>query len=833
MSRTRGNSVIVPSGILVLVVCVAMAWPGYGAPRTVIERPSTLTEDLARPQGRTVGEGLNLSVLGRWAEGASNSILIAGDVAYHARGGIVEILAVGGEKRVPPSIGRIELPSLARSLAYRDGLLFVAGYHAGLWIADVADPTAPQVIGHLELEGIARGVTLRGDHAFVACGTPGFFVVDVSDPAQPVIATTVDPGGYVYDVAAAGDLMAVGCENRLRIYDISSPTAPVLVASESVSDSVVDVVIRDHLVYLAGFTAGLMIYDLTDPYHPVLTGTFDPYPWVTGIAVSGDLACATGSLVGFYLVDVSDPADPGFVSFVEDLSGDQNGVDFDGRLVYLANGGTGLEVWDAVDPAVPFLTYRIATFGNVLGLDVDGNVLGAACSSAGLLLVDVTDPGHLVALGTSPSPLPSWSVAIEGNRAIVAQNMHGFALIDVTDQAAPREVGRYFDGPEAQAMQARCRGDIAYLAYGSMGDVQTIDIRDLAHPVPLGRLANGDLSFDVDLGDDVACVADGYAGCLVVDIAEPADPKPIAVVETPGDAAGVSVSGHHAFVADRGGGLRIIDFGDQDAVVEISHLRFGVPVEAVAVEASYAYVCCGASGVRLVDVSDPAAPVEVGHFQTGCSAAAVRVQSGVVYVADRENGFWILRNDLIGTPVAFLGFTATRITGGCRLEWEVGPGFAAADFAVWRETAGGSRVAVGAVPFEPSGRHEFVDATAPASGLRYWLEVQGPGGESDWYGPALAPAARESVALACSPNPPNPATVFSFALPADGHARLEIVDLRGRRVTTLRDGSLAAGPHAVAWDGRDAAGRAVAAGIYLARLSGESFVRWLKVAIVR
>jgi hypothetical protein len=69
-----------------------------------------------------------------------------------------------------------------------------------------------------------------------------------------------------------------------------------------------------------------------------------------------------------------------------------------------------------------------------------------------------------------------------------------------------------------------------------------------------------------------------------------------------------------------------------------------------------------------------------------------------------------------------------------------------------------------------------------------------------------------------SPNPFNPATEISFTLPAESHVRLEIFDLRGRAVAQLVDGALAAGPHTVRWDGRDASGRALGSGVFLARL---------------
>ena len=68
------------------------------------------------------------------------------------------------------------------------------------------------------------------------------------------------------------------------------------------------------------------------------------------------------------------------------------------------------------------------------------------------------------------------------------------------------------------------------------------------------------------------------------------------------------------------------------------------------------------------------------------------------------------------------------------------------------------------------------------------------------------------------PNPFNPSTVIRFDLAADGPARLAVYDLSGRLVRRLSHGAMTAGPHALRWDGRDARGRTVAAGVYIARL---------------
>ncbi len=68
------------------------------------------------------------------------------------------------------------------------------------------------------------------------------------------------------------------------------------------------------------------------------------------------------------------------------------------------------------------------------------------------------------------------------------------------------------------------------------------------------------------------------------------------------------------------------------------------------------------------------------------------------------------------------------------------------------------------------------------------------------------------------PNPFNPRTRLAFTLAESGSVRLTIVDVRGRSVRILADGSYPAGRHLLTWDGTDTAGRPAATGVYLAVL---------------
>jgi hypothetical protein len=68
------------------------------------------------------------------------------------------------------------------------------------------------------------------------------------------------------------------------------------------------------------------------------------------------------------------------------------------------------------------------------------------------------------------------------------------------------------------------------------------------------------------------------------------------------------------------------------------------------------------------------------------------------------------------------------------------------------------------------------------------------------------------------PNPFNPSTKIAYHLPRRGELTITIYNLRGKRVRTLLEEVVPAGPGAAIWDGNDDHGEAVASGVYFYEL---------------
>jgi uncharacterized protein (DUF362 family) len=75
--------------------------------------------------------------------------------------------------------------------------------------------------------------------------------------------------------------------------------------------------------------------------------------------------------------------------------------------------------------------------------------------------------------------------------------------------------------------------------------------------------------------------------------------------------------------------------------------------------------------------------------------------------------------------------------------------------------------------------------------------------------------------FAPSPNPSRDGTALAFTAPRPVEAELVIVDASGSLVRRVAAGAYGRGTHRLRWDGRDAAGHAVASGTYFCRLTAD------------
>jgi hypothetical protein len=84
------------------------------------------------------------------------------------------------------------------------------------------------------------------------------------------------------------------------------------------------------------------------------------------------------------------------------------------------------------------------------------------------------------------------------------------------------------------------------------------------------------------------------------------------------------------------------------------------------------------------------------------------------------------------------------------------------------------------------------------------------------------------------PNPFNPTTTLRFSVPTGAErVKLSILNVSGRVVRTLVDGTAEPGLQSKVWDGTDDRGEAVASGVYFVRFAADDRVETRKMTLLK
>ncbi|HZQ37136.1 MAG TPA: hypothetical protein VFD32_14495 [Dehalococcoidia bacterium] len=344
-----------------------------------------------------------------------------------------------------------------------------------------------------------------------------------------------------------------------------------------------------------------------------------------------------------------------------------NVVDGYAFVGHMGENGIGTSILDVRDPTAPRLATQIPVPAHTHSHKVqvvDGVMLvnyeqfgRAGQGVTGLKVFDVSRPeqpreiGFLPMTGKGVHRMSYWEppyAYVTGSEAGWTDQF--FMVVDLSNPAAPREVGRWWlpgmwtaGGEQSTAPPGRryalhhalTRDDRAYMGWWDAGLV-ILDIADKSRPQLVSHLPFGlDQSACTHTalpvpGRDVLIVTDEGVGSYcpeitkivrVVDIADERHPRVIATFSIPeGD------------FATRGGW-----FGPHN---------LHEPRPGSLVDPNTVYLTYFNAGVRVVDISEPARPREIAHFVPEAPPGRAAIQmnditvsaDGLVYATDRYAG---------------------------------------------------------------------------------------------------------------------------------------------------------------------------------------------------
>jgi hypothetical protein len=83
------------------------------------------------------------------------------------------------------------------------------------------------------------------------------------------------------------------------------------------------------------------------------------------------------------------------------------------------------------------------------------------------------------------------------------------------------------------------------------------------------------------------------------------------------------------------------------------------------------------------------------------------------------------------------------------------------------------------------------------------------------------------------PNPFNPSTMITYAVPRSGHVRIEVYNILGQKIASLFDQEQSPGIHSIAWNAQDDRGLKLSSGVYILRMQAPTFTQVRKMLLAK
>lgn len=490
----------------------------------------------------------------------------------------------------------------------------------------------------------------------------------------------------------------------------------------------------------------------------------------------------------------------------------------------------------------PCMVGNFNTFGPPNGLFVDNNysyivsnTISDGIITARLEIIDISNPLYPILTGSTDVDIQTgdggYNIQVVGNYAYICTR-YIFKVVDISNPSAPVVVGSLYV-PSNGSFDLVVDGSYAYLANSEPG-VTIVNINDPYNPSTIISI-NSSHSLNnyikVIDKDGRYIYAVGNYGLLVVDVIDPDNPVIVGEYETNRNVRDIEISNGYLYSVDSDwshmGNMEIFDISNPYNVTRVGLHSFAdeaAEMEGLSVDESYVYASSDQNILYILDVSDPTQSVIVGRI-TGTDHHAQDVVSygNYVYLGNGDNGLAIFQKTCGTVPAVSANFVGDPLLGVVNFDVSFH------DYSTGYPTSWSWDFGDGGTSTEQNPVHTYtMHGTFDVS-----LTV-GNGTSSDTKTVtdmivAKKPSPPEDPRYPyCEPNPFNPTSTIRFKLSSAQHVKLEIFDLRGRKVKALLDGELATGVHQATFDGRS-----LASGVYFYRLTDASGVQTHKMTLLK
>jgi len=384
----------------------------------------------------------------------ARDVLVRGDRVYFQGPARLTVVQHAIPAGLGPVVGSVATPDSVLNLLPFGRTMYLAAGPAGLHTVDVLDPAAMRARPAIDTLGSAESVAVLGDTVFVEDEGSGNRIVVVDtwpDPARPTVRAAIPYGVDHGSMAVSPNrYLYVGTPDRtLRVFDVRGSGAPLEIAAvpmprDAISgreQSVWRVVVEGTThVYVAN-DEWLRVFDVTTPSAPRQVSEWRTSGGATDMGVHDQRAYILGPSTGTFtgrpslqIVDVFDFNAPIEFGVIATL-GSQGGVQTDGEFVFVE----GLQVMDVRNPEKPVEVARMTLPGrNRDSALVDHRLYLARSNAEGGGSLRVLDVSNVIAakeVAAVELVEQTRDVAVSGGHAYVGAQ--GLGLVIVRDRTLP------------------------------------------------------------------------------------------------------------------------------------------------------------------------------------------------------------------------------------------------------------------------------------------------------------------------------------------------------------------------------------------------------------
>jgi hypothetical protein len=240
------------------------------------------------------------------------------------------------------------------------------------------------------------------------------------------------PGFEVYG-DTVNNILCFGSGSGILVFDISDPANPNRLSQIAVNGLIMQVYIRDSLLFVSSYGNGIEVFNLANPSSPVK---------VSQISVPARDFCLKDTFAycvaedSLRIINIADILNPYQVGACLDSS---YTISISGNYVY-TGGRWKLSAIDVTNPANPQVVNSIPayvyTFAYVYTLTVDGNHCYCVLNTFGFTIYNVSDP-----LNIWQESQMSTVGGVDIYKLGFYVYLPGFVIVDVGDSANPFVVG--------------------------------------------------------------------------------------------------------------------------------------------------------------------------------------------------------------------------------------------------------------------------------------------------------------------------------------------------------------------------------------------------------